>query len=155
MDICPNCKSKLNIDEKYSGKCFSCGTTFESLLPKENKQYNYSGHINKCPNCGKILSEDEKILYKCISCGTKFKSFSSKIILSDNAVAKAIKICGIIIIVLGTILSFIVAGGNGRKYEFSLLQFITPEAISIISGLLFIGFSEIIQLLEDIKNKLR
>lgn len=73
MDICPNCKSKLNIDEKSSGSCFSCGTTFESSLPNVNKQYNYSNHINKCPNCGKILSEDEKILYKCISCGTKFK----------------------------------------------------------------------------------
>ena len=55
---------------------------------------------------------------------------------------------------LGTILSFIVAGGNERKYEFSLSLFIIPEAISVISGLIFIGFTEIIQLLEDIKNKL-
>lgn len=107
-----------------------------------------------CPNCGKLLSEDEKILYKCISCGTKFKPYSN-IISSDNTVAKIIKICGIAIIILGTILSLIVAGGNGRKYEFSLLLFITPEAISVISGLVFIGFSEIIQLLEDIKNKLK
>lgn len=116
MDICPNCKSKLNIDEKSSGRCFSCGTTFESSLPKDNKQYNYQS--------------------------------------SDNTVAKIIKICGIAIIILGTILSFIVAGGNGKKYDFSLLLFITPETISVISGLVFIGFSEIIQLLEDIKNKL-
>lgn len=154
MDICPNCKSKLNIDEKASGKCFSCGTTFESSLPNVNKHYNYSGQINKCPNCGKLLSEEEKIIYKCISCGTKFKS-SSNIILSDNIVAKAIKICGISIIILGTILSFIVAGGDGKKYEFSLLRFLTPEAISVISGLAFIGFSEIIQLLEDIKNRIK
>ena len=117
MDICPKCKSKLNIDEKSSGRCFSCGATFESSLAKDDKQYNYRS--------------------------------------SDNTVAKAIRICGITIIILGTILSFIVAGGNRRKYEFSLLQFITPEAISIISGLLFIGFSEVIQLLEDIKNKLK
>ena len=116
MDICPNCKSKLNINEKSSGRCFSCGTTFESSLPKDNKQYNYQS--------------------------------------SDNTVAKIIKICGIAIIILGTILSFIVAGGNGKKYDFSLLLFITPETISVISGLVFIGFSEIIQLLEDIKNKL-
>ena len=117
MDICPNCKSELNIDEKSSGKCFSCGTTFEPSLPKDNKRINYQS--------------------------------------SNNTVAKAIKSCGIIIIILGTILSFIIAGGDGRKYEFSLLQFLTPEAISIISGLVFIGFSEIIQLLEDIKNKLK
>ena len=110
--------------------------------------------MDKCPKCGKILSEDEKIIYKCISCGTKFEPSLSNT-LTDNTVAKVIKICGIIIIALGTILSFIVAGGDGRKYEFSLLLFITPEAISIISGLVFIGFSEIIQLLEDIKNKLK
>lgn len=35
------------------------------------------------------------------------------------------------------------------------LNFHRQMAISIISGLLFIGFSEIIQLLEDIKNKLK
>lgn len=34
MDICPNCKSKLNIDEKSSGRCFSCGTTFEATQSK-------------------------------------------------------------------------------------------------------------------------
>ncbi len=117
METCPNCKSKLNIDEKSSGKCFSCGATFESSLPKENKQLNYSSY--------------------------------------DNTVAKLIKICGFAIIILGTILSFIIAGGNGYKYEFSFMRFLTPELISIISGLLFIGFSEVIQLLEDIKNKLK
>ncbi len=37
MDICPNCKSKLNIDEKASGRCFSCGTTFESSLFKNKR----------------------------------------------------------------------------------------------------------------------
>ena len=37
METCPNCKSKLNIDEKSSGKCFSCGATFESSLPNDKK----------------------------------------------------------------------------------------------------------------------
>ena len=39
METCPNCKSKLNIDEKSSGKCFSCGTSFESSLPNNNKSH--------------------------------------------------------------------------------------------------------------------
>lgn len=117
MDICPNCKAKLNIDEKSSGRCFSCGTKFESSLLKDNNQFSY---------------------------------FSN-----DNSIAKVYKICGIIIVIVGTIVSFIVAGGNGIKYEFSLLHFFIAEAISIISGLAFVGFSEIIQLLEDIKNKLK
>lgn len=111
-----------------------------------------------CPKCGKILSEDEKILYKCISCGTKFTSSLPKdnkqlnYRSPDNTVAKVIKICGIIIIILGTISSFVLAGRAGKN---SLLQFLTSEAISIITGLVFIGFSEVIQLLEDIKNKLK
>ncbi len=74
METCPNCKSKLNIDEKSSGKCFSCGATFESSLPKENKQAYYDSQ--------------------------------------DNTIAKLIKICGISIIIIGTILSFIIAGGD-------------------------------------------
>lgn len=117
METCPNCKAKLNIDEKSSGKCFSCGTSFESSLPKENNRISYSS--------------------------------------ADNTTAKAIKICGIIIIFLGTILSFFVSGGDGQKYQFSLLQFLASEAICVISGLVFIGISEIIQLLEDIKNKMK
>lgn len=116
METCPNCELKLNIDEKSSGRCFSCGTTFESSLSKTDKQVNY--------------------------------------ISSDNIVAKLIKFCGIAIIIIGTILSFIIAGGDGYKCEFSFIRFLTPEILSIISGLLFIGFSEIIQLLEDIKTKL-
>lgn len=39
METCPNCKLKLNIDEKSSGKCFSCGTSFESSLPNDKKSH--------------------------------------------------------------------------------------------------------------------
>lgn len=39
METCPNCKSKLNIDEKSSGKCFSCGASFESSLPNDKKSH--------------------------------------------------------------------------------------------------------------------
>ncbi len=110
--------------------------------------------MNTCPNCGKVLNEDEKILYKCMECKQQFKPQHTKYISSDNTIAKIIKICGIAIIVLGTISSFIIAGGDGYKYRFSFIRFLTPELISVISGLLFIGFAEIIKLLQDIKNKL-
>ena len=46
MATCPKCKSKLNIDEKSSGRCFACGTIFESSLPKEDKQINYMSFDN-------------------------------------------------------------------------------------------------------------
>lgn len=112
MDICPKCKAKLNMDEKTSGRCFSCGEVFESSLYKESKPYaNYSN--------------------------------------SYNSVARALRICGIIIIILGTIGSFVIANKEGYTY------FLVFEIPSIISGLLLIGVAEIIQLLADIKAKLK
>ena len=38
MENCPKCNEKLNIDEKLSGRCFSCGATFSSPLPKDDKK---------------------------------------------------------------------------------------------------------------------
>ena len=72
-----------------------------------------------------------------------------------NPIAQVLKICGIIIMVVGTIASFVSANAGNYDYEFSFSLFIVPEAVSIISGLLFLGFSEIIQLLQDIKEKLK
>ena len=35
MENCPKCNEKLNIDEKSAGRCFSCGATFTSPIPKD------------------------------------------------------------------------------------------------------------------------
>lgn len=37
MENCPKCSEKLNIDEKSAGRCFSCGATFSSNIPKDDK----------------------------------------------------------------------------------------------------------------------
>lgn len=98
--------------------------------------------------------------YRCFSCGFIFESplqtnkSTSKYISIENTIAKVIKICGITIIILGTLLSLIIAGIIQQEHKFVLLDFLLPESISIISGLVFIGFSEVIQLLEDIKNRI-
>ena len=107
--------------------------------------------MDKCPNCGKLLTEDEKILYKCMTCKQQIK-VKQNYIEFNNTIAKLIKIFGIIIIIIGTILSFAIANNNSN--EFSLISFIIYETIIFISGLLFVGISEIIQLLQDIKNKI-
>lgn len=112
--------------------------------------------MDKCPNCGKILSDDEKTMGECTVCKQKLPK-EAIYTLYDNGVAKAVKACGVIIIIVGTILS-IIMGRQKDMYgntSFSFLQFIIPEAISVISGIFFIGFSEVIQLLEDIKSKTR
>lgn len=54
--------------------------------------------------------------------------------------------------VLGTIGSIYLAT---QGYEFEFGKFILPEIGSIVSGMMFLGFAEIIQLLQDIRNKLR
>ena len=107
--------------------------------------------MDKCPNCGKLLTEDEKILYKCMTCKQQIK-IKQHYVSFNNTIAKSIKIFGIIIIIIGTVLSFIIA--NNNSYGFSLIHFFISEILIAISGLLFIGISEIIQLLQDIKNKM-
>lgn len=112
--------------------------------------------MDKCPKCGNILNNDEKACGKCFSCDATFDSNLSKekSCYSKNTISSIIKYIGIAIIVLGTIYSFVVANDREYRYHFNLLLFVVPEFTSIISGILFIGFSEIIQLLDDIKNRL-
>lgn len=117
MNQCPKCKSILNNDEKASGKCFSCGATFESNLPQNT-----------------ILETD----------------------YNENTIAKIIKVVAIVILVLGTIGSFASSFHDVYgKNEFSFASFIIPETVTIISGVIFLGFSEVIKLLQEISNKLK
>lgn len=117
MNQCPKCKSVLNNDEKASGKCFSCGATFESNLSQ-----NVTSEIN----------------------------------YNENTIAKIIKIIAIVILIMGTIGSFASSFQDvyGRS-EFSFASFIIPETVTIISGVIFLGFSEVIKLLQEISNKLK
>lgn len=56
------------------------------------------------------------------------------------------------IFIAGTIGSIAV---GGQSYSFSFGAFLIPEIGTIITGMVFLGFSEIIQLLQDIKDKLK
>ena len=117
MEKCPKCGSTLNVDEKASGQCFSCNAWFETELTQKKD---------------KVRS---------------FNSSTSSNVSSENVIAKAIKICGYIMLVRGTIGSFVLGSKD------SLVMFFTYEIAVIISVLFFLGFAEIIQLLEDIKRK--
>ena len=110
--------------------------------------------INKCPNCGKTLNEDEKVLYKCTSCGKKIQNDVS-FNFEKNTISNIIKFCGFAVIILGTIYSFMSASDRDYEYHFNLLLFIASEIISIVSGILLLGLSEIVQVLDDIKHRLQ
>ena len=113
---CPKCKTLLNNDEKASGKCFNCGATFSTVLPKT-------------------------------------KSNSSASLGNDgNTIGRILKAIGFLIIIFGTVGSIYI--GN-QRYKFSFVSFILPEIGTIVSGMMFIGFAEIIQLLQDIKDKIK
>lgn len=112
--------------------------------------------MDKCPNCGKLLSDDERSMGMCTVCKQELPKEAPRT-LYENGIAKAVKVCGILIIIAGTIISIIYGRQKGidGKTTFSFLRFISSEAVGVISGIFFIGFSEVIQLLEDIKNKTR
>lgn len=80
---------------------------------------------------------------------------TSDAISNENTVGGILKAIGILILIIGTIGSIVIAGGGGYRYEFSFVRFILPEIGTIVSGMMFLGFAEIIQLLQDIKNKLK
>ncbi len=113
--------------------------------------------MNTCPKCGSSLNNDEKASGKCFTCDAIFESnldplwYTAK--PNKNVISVAVKVCGIIIIIAGIILGFISANTGGNEYEFSLTVFIFPVMVNCISGIVLLGLSEIIQLLDDIKNK--
>ncbi len=73
----------------------------------------------------------------------------------DNMIAAILKTIGILIFIFGTVGSIFIAGGNESTFHFSFINFILPEFGIIVAGTIFLVFSEIINLLQDIKNKMK
>lgn len=71
---------------------------------------------------------------------------------NENTIGGILKAIGILTMIFGTIGSIYIAS---QGYEFSFDSFIIPELGTIISSMMFLGFSEIIQLLQDIKDKMK
>lgn len=135
----------------------------------------------KCKNCGEELTQDMIDVNLCWFCGdiidenfsdqsaeaTKpvtsnsdsIKANSSKdddnSLNDKNIVGTVLKILGVIILIFGTIGSFILADSDERYYSFSFVLFISYEFAALLSGFLLIGFAEIIQLLASINSKLK
>ena len=89
-------------------------------------------------------------------------SYSSPTYSSDsNPIATALKIISVIIFIGGFILGIVLGTQEVKqgiyytytKTEFSFAIALIYWAVSFISGMLMLGFSEIINLLNSIKNK--
>ena len=70
---------------------------------------------------------------------------------NENTIGGILKGIGILIL-MGSV---VIAGLALYTYKFSFGGFILPEIGTIVSGMMFLGFSEVIQLLQDIKDKLK
>ena len=99
---------------------------------------------DKCPNCG-LKIDKEVIEYK--------KNEYEEEIFPKNTVSQILKIIGWIIVIsgliIGLIYAFILDGQIG------LIPFLEYVFAFFASSMLFFALGEIIQLLEDIKNKIK
>lgn len=101
-----------------------------------------------CPKCKTLLNNDEKASGKCFNCGASFSSVlpeekksiqTSDSINNENTVGGILKAIGILILIIGTIGSIVIAGGDGYGYAFSFARFILPEIGTIVSGMMFLA----------------
>lgn len=73
---------------------------------------------------------------------------------NGNTLAGAIRGIGYFIFIFGTIGSIMIGSNAGYRNDFSFVHFIIAEIIVYISGVTFLGFSEIISLLRDIRGRI-
>lgn len=102
----------------------------------------------QCKKCKKNCMESELVNGYCLDCLQKYKNNKEELKNTENKFGKTLRIASIVIVLLFVFygLILIIADKN------------TILAISLIISSVFLGFfiralSEIIQLLEDIKNK--
>ena len=101
-----------------------------------------------CKECCREISLEESKQYKgyCKNCNGEKEKNEETTNNNGNKIAEAIKVTGVILCIIGVIAGISV--GSSSVLESSLII-----GGSIISTILMFGFGEIIQLLEDIRNK--
>ena len=85
--------------------------------------------------------------------GTDNETYDTRGFSSSNLIGSILQFLGVIILIIGTIGSFVLANENQNGFMFS--QFIIYEFASVLSGFTIIGLAQIILLLHKINNKLK
>lgn len=104
---------------------------------------------NKCPNCGLVFDDDIIEDANQILEESKAKEYG---IARTSIVASILQGIGITTIIIGFIVGAIIGLNLGGLDGF--IAFFEISGGAFVSGMLFIGFATIIQLLFDIKFKL-
>lgn len=100
----------------------------------------------QCKKCGKECMESELTNGFCEDCLKKYGENSQELKFVNNNIANTFKILVYIIIVIGVILAIV---GCTLNLIYGILIFVS----TLLSALFLRAIAEIIQLLEDIKNK--
>ena len=118
--------------------------------------------VNLCWSCGDIINEnlveqngntDEPVMDDDANSYSDLSECNNDGIGNKNFIGMCLRILGISILIFGTIGSFIFANVGDRYSSFSFMLFFIYEFATILSGFIFIGFAEIIHLLNKISNK--
>lgn len=108
--------------------------------------------MKKCKWCNSMISDDAVICPYCKATVSNVSTSKSIRInqgkQKNNSIANALGIIGKVTIILGIISCILWLFSEEYTLSISFL------AASIVSGCTFLGFAEIIQLLQDIKNKI-
>lgn len=99
--------------------------------------------MKQCKNCCRNITEEESKLYN----GYCQKCYEDSNDNCENGVASKIKSIAILIGVIGIICAFFVI------FSSNIILAVIIAVISIVIAIFIFGYGEIIQLLEDIKNK--
>lgn len=116
----------------------------------------YSKLIAKIKEYFDDNKKDINFEYNKLNCGIIIEELPSKLnqlkkkTNEYNGVARTLRIIGILEIVLGTLLGLATLFANSEN---SFLVFMIIFITSFVSGMIFVGFSEIIQILHDIRKK--
>jgi hypothetical protein len=123
--------------------------------------------MEKCANCGSPVANGNRICVNCLEKSIRENArdlYSSnketvdktqmeiqkQYVEEKNGMSSVLKIIGWITIILGFIVGGYVAYNSDEDMWFFIIA-----ALSLIQGILFIAFGEVIRLLQGIKDKLK
>lgn len=114
---------------------------------------------NLCWACGDIIDEssavDNEISNTTVEEEVNNETNENYDSNNSNLIGSILQFLGILILILGTIGSFILADDGSYYNSFIFSQFVIYEFATILSGFVVIGLAQIVQLLHRINNKLK
>lgn len=162
---CTNCGNEIDDNEVIVWKCNSCKKGFKVTFSQLQQLYRQKHEGNKkifigCKECGvSLVDGNENLTWKCSECGNvatrnldglvsgESDNKESHIGERGNPAGNILRALAYIVLIIGTI-------GSLTMIEFDFGLFIAAEFGVAIIFALFYAISEIIFLLEEIRNKL-